>query len=293
MELFQELFLTAIIAVLFSFVVAKLVSVAMSGDPTSHSESKSETGVHKAEELQFRQQLKGQSSESEKRIEFVEEKVEKVDRVCEDLVPVEEEIVETVDGGEIFGTKCDELRKEVAERDSEVAGSQGDSTEEETIEQEDRKFSDLNEEGNERQEVEEAVNDVVVEKSEETRALDTQPTAIGEEKNEELLIEDDDWEGIERSELEKLFAAAAKFVEESGEKGNLASAGNDALMELYGLHKVATEGPCREPQPMALKVSARAKWYLTFFFFPFFSAFFLWSFLASLRVLLVQMYLSR
>ncbi|XP_042058560.1 acyl-CoA-binding domain-containing protein 3-like [Salvia splendens] len=31
-------------------------------------------------------------------------------------------------------------------------------------------------------------------------------------------------------------------------------------MQLYGLHKVALEGPCLEPQPMALMVSARTKW---------------------------------
>ncbi|KAJ6878659.1 hypothetical protein NC652_032255 [Populus alba x Populus x berolinensis] len=34
----------------------------------------------------------------------------------------------------------------------------------------------------------------------------------------------------------------------------LASVGSDLQMELYGLHKIATEGPCREQPPMALKV---------------------------------------
>ncbi|KAJ6722308.1 ACYL-COA-BINDING PROTEIN ACBP [Salix koriyanagi] len=83
-----------------------------------------------------------------------------------------------------------------------------------------------------------------------------------EERVEEIDVdEDDDWEGIERSELEKIFGEAAKFVEESGDKDErLASAGSDLQMELYGLHKIATEGPCREQPPMALKVSARAKW---------------------------------
>ncbi|RZB68151.1 Acyl-CoA-binding domain-containing protein 3 isoform A [Glycine soja] len=70
--------------------------------------------------------------------------------------------------------------------------------------------------------------------------------------------DDDDWEGIERSELEKEFMAATKFV--SGEENRLGGAGSNLRMELYGLHKVATEGPCREPQPMALKLAARAKW---------------------------------
>nr|GEZ65214.1 FERM/acyl-CoA-binding protein, 3-helical bundle [Tanacetum cinerariifolium] len=40
----------------------------------------------------------------------------------------------------------------------------------------------------------------------------------------------------------------------------LLSLESDAQMEFYGLHKVATEGPCQEDQPMALKVSVRAKW---------------------------------
>ncbi|KAE9599998.1 putative FERM/acyl-CoA-binding protein, 3-helical bundle [Lupinus albus] len=67
----------------------------------------------------------------------------------------------------------------------------------------------------------------------------------------------DDWEGIERSELEKEFMAASEFVV----RNNCSkSVGNDVEMELYGLHKVATEGPCRQPQPMPLMLSARAKW---------------------------------
>ncbi|ESW32890.1 hypothetical protein PHAVU_001G026200 [Phaseolus vulgaris] len=70
--------------------------------------------------------------------------------------------------------------------------------------------------------------------------------------------EDDDWEGIERSELEKEFMAATEFV--THECDRLESVGSNVKMELYGLHKVATEGPCREPQPMPLKLSARAKW---------------------------------
>ncbi|CAJ1972748.1 unnamed protein product [Sphenostylis stenocarpa] len=69
---------------------------------------------------------------------------------------------------------------------------------------------------------------------------------------------DDDWEGINWSELEKEFMAATEFVTNEG--GRLESVGSNVKMELYGLHKVATEGPCREPQPMPLKLSARAKW---------------------------------
>ncbi|WOL19124.1 acyl-CoA-binding domain-containing protein 3-like isoform X3 [Canna indica] len=76
-----------------------------------------------------------------------------------------------------------------------------------------------------------------------------------------LLHGEDDWEGIERSELEKFFGVASEFV--GSEKGGdaVSKLSNEVQMQLYGLHKVATEGPCYESQPMALKVSARSKWH--------------------------------
>ncbi|XP_059636532.1 acyl-CoA-binding domain-containing protein 3-like isoform X1 [Cornus florida] len=77
---------------------------------------------------------------------------------------------------------------------------------------------------------------------------------------EELVSDEDDWEGIERSELDKDFAAAANYVGYGGKDNRLGNLGSDVQMQLYGLQKVAMEGPCYEPQPMALKVSARAKW---------------------------------
>ncbi|KAI8548602.1 hypothetical protein RHMOL_Rhmol07G0285700 [Rhododendron molle] len=72
--------------------------------------------------------------------------------------------------------------------------------------------------------------------------------------------EDDDWEGIERSELSEVFAAAAKYVASGRKDERLSNMGSDVQMQLYGLHKVAVEGPCYEPQPMAIKISSRAKW---------------------------------
>nr|DAD21361.1 TPA_asm: hypothetical protein HUJ06_022824 [Nelumbo nucifera] len=78
---------------------------------------------------------------------------------------------------------------------------------------------------------------------------------------EVLFSDEDDWEGIERTEVEKLFSAAAAFVGSPCNNDRLSNVDSDVQMLLYGLHKVATEGPCHEPQPMALKVSARAKWY--------------------------------
>ncbi|RWV95289.1 hypothetical protein GW17_00042096 [Ensete ventricosum] len=85
--------------------------------------------------------------------------------------------------------------------------------------------------------------------------------AVSEERGGSLLHGEDEWEGIERSELEKLFGVATEFV--GSEKGvdAVSKLSNELQMQLYGLHRVATEGPCYEPQPMALKVTARAKWY--------------------------------
>ncbi|PIA33131.1 hypothetical protein AQUCO_04200115v1 [Aquilegia coerulea] len=82
-----------------------------------------------------------------------------------------------------------------------------------------------------------------------------------EEKAEEKVFsEDEDWEGIEKSEVEKVFSSASKFVT-CGENNELVSKlGDDVRMQLYGLHKVAMEGPCHQSPPLALKVFSRAKW---------------------------------
>ncbi|PIN00574.1 hypothetical protein CDL12_16299 [Handroanthus impetiginosus] len=66
----------------------------------------------------------------------------------------------------------------------------------------------------------------------------------------------DDWEGIERTELEKNFGEAVVFVSSKSNADQI----RDVKLELYGLQKVALEGPCHHSQPMPLKVSARAKW---------------------------------
>ncbi|KAG1354112.1 acyl-CoA-binding domain-containing protein 5 [Cocos nucifera] len=75
-----------------------------------------------------------------------------------------------------------------------------------------------------------------------------------------LLNEEDGWEGIEKSELEKRFGAAIVYVGSGSGGDALSKLSSDVQMQLYGLQKVATEGPCYESQPLALKVSARAKW---------------------------------
>uniref|UniRef100_A0A7C9E532 ACB domain-containing protein n=1 Tax=Opuntia streptacantha TaxID=393608 RepID=A0A7C9E532_OPUST len=80
------------------------------------------------------------------------------------------------------------------------------------------------------------------------------------DEDEGMLSDEEEWEGIERSELEKEFGKARDFVERGEKQGRFAMVGSDVMMEFYSLQKVAMEGPCHEPQPMALKLSARAKW---------------------------------
>ncbi|KAG6594994.1 Acyl-CoA-binding domain-containing protein 3, partial [Cucurbita argyrosperma subsp. sororia] len=75
---------------------------------------------------------------------------------------------------------------------------------------------------------------------------------------EVISVEDDDWVGIDRTELEKEFEAVVKFVKiHDTEDPNF---GDELKMRLSGLHKIAMEGCCREPPPLALKISARSKW---------------------------------
>ncbi|XP_042421316.1 acyl-CoA-binding domain-containing protein 3-like [Zingiber officinale] len=85
--------------------------------------------------------------------------------------------------------------------------------------------------------------------------------ALSEETRESLLHCDDEWEGIELSDVQKVFRIATQFVD--GKKGAeaVSKLSSELQMQLYGLRKVATEGPCYEPQPMAFKVSSRSKWH--------------------------------
>jgi len=72
------------------------------------------------------------------------------------------------------------------------------------------------------------------------------------------LEDEDDWEEIERTDLERSFGNAVVFV---GSRINDNSLSNEVNMKLHGYYRIATQGPCNEPQPSTLKFSsARAKW---------------------------------
>lgn len=66
--------------------------------------------------------------------------------------------------------------------------------------------------------------------------------------------DDDDWEGIERTELEKMFGEAVVFVSINGDQR--------LKLKLYGLQMLALQGPCHQSQPNFFNLSARSKWYV-------------------------------
>lgn len=72
--------------------------------------------------------------------------------------------------------------------------------------------------------------------------------------------DDDDWEGVECTELDEAFSAATAFVAAAASDRLSQKVSNEMQLQLYGLYKIATEGPCTAPQPSALKMTARAKW---------------------------------
>lgn len=260
MELVKELLVTGVVAVLFSFLIAKLVSLAAScGDSSSKNANREvitaaeivgeEEGKVITEELRFRERLQVEGLKTETKTEFVEQATEKIDEFITGIFAFEN-VNEAVNREEILlEIEARELAQELIEailREEEYKLKGGEFDNEEV------KHVNLASSINENREDE----SVGIE-------LDAVETDSKEKMNEIEVNddEDDDWEGIERSELETMFGEAARFVVESGDKdGRFAGVGSDVQMELYGLHKVATEGPCLQKPPMALKVSARAKW---------------------------------
>lgn len=81
----------------------------------------------------------------------------------------------------------------------------------------------------------------------------------GDEEDED---DDDDWEGVESTELDEAFSAATAFVAAAASDRLSQKVSNDLQLQLYGLYKIATEGPCSAPPPSALKMTARAKWFV-------------------------------
>lgn len=81
----------------------------------------------------------------------------------------------------------------------------------------------------------------------------------GDLYGEVYLDENDDWEGVQSTELEDTFGAATSYVASIAAQSSQ-KISTDVQLQFYGLYKIATEGPCGVPQPSALKITARAKW---------------------------------
>lgn len=262
MDFVKDFFVTASLALIFSYVVAKLVSMAMAADTLRDSGLNQGANVVTSE-MRFEEKAAGFLGE--------EATLDQVDEVIGGSILVEPEIgIVRGDGGEeearcqskdvidggggaeaVEGSKVESCAVESSKELTEVVENAGES--------EIRGF-----EGEDKNR---GLRCLVAEKRVENPEHD-ETRSSGDErrvKDDGSGGEDeDDWEGIERNELEKVFDSAAKFVGGGGGEGKddpLANVSGDVQIQLYGLHKIATEGPCYEPQPMALKVSARAKWY--------------------------------
>ncbi|KAI3953220.1 hypothetical protein MKX01_042215 [Papaver californicum] len=275
MDIFKEFMLTVLVSMSLAFLIAKLVSGASSssstgssgGDNNNNNNSvveqenisvsplKSEKKRSKkkkgkeivdgeklvVEERSFvSSELKNTGLEIEnKSVEINHVLVDKIDLISKELSGEEgkgEDLKEGVKFVEIVG---EEEKKEVMK-----TSADGKVAENLVLEMS---------ESDEKIGVELENSDVEVEKE----------SGLKEEKSGTgcLVSDDEEWEGIERSEVENYFATASTFVTSGVNYQVLSKLSSDVQMQLYGLHKVATEGPCYEPQPMALMVSARAKWH--------------------------------
>ncbi|KAI3713019.1 hypothetical protein L1987_71589 [Smallanthus sonchifolius] len=232
MELFQELVFTISFSLIVSLLIVKLFSAAATCD-----DGNSRVSIR------------------------VEEKIEKEWVVCDsekDEDPVK------VSGEVDFGYVDGELVSGGVIEDSEIVGGVGacqvfDEMSERTELNDDGVDLGKSDEGNVVEAVESLTQEdcvKVVEVEHESSAIDDGEMKLDEEDE----VFDDDWQGIETTELEKSFGAAVAFVDSKGGVDRVNLIGNEVKVQLYGLHRVAIEGSCFEPQPMALKVSARANW---------------------------------
>ncbi|KAJ8537879.1 hypothetical protein K7X08_014419 [Anisodus acutangulus] len=327
MDVFQELFVTAMVALIFSCIIVKLVSSAVSND--GKIDHKEKVVV---EEAKINKGLVVRSRKSKKRVKFVEQEVVRnVDHLeiqksnkdvvvvdqsendGENKVLVEKKFEGILKKGDDFKGEKDPVNLDLIEQCGgervvsdghddedmcEKIGMLEENDEVKKIEGILRKGDDfkgekvpenrdLIEQCGGESEVSDGHDDAAdmyskiglleekVEDKDIADVLVVDEVKLGEnevvevggglskgddEKTNKMVIDedsDDDWEGIERSESEEEFVKAINFVDGGNGKENL---GSELMMQLYGLQKIAMEGPCHEPQPMALKVYARAKW---------------------------------
>ncbi|PSS36037.1 Acyl-CoA-binding domain-containing protein [Actinidia chinensis var. chinensis] len=254
MELLQELLITVGVSLLVSFVIAKLFSMASPPCDAVKDNSASVYVTSAIEETGFREEksVVWDAESERRRVRFVGEKAVKESGAEYDEIVCSEEVWEEVVGVGLKNRALEEIS--FVEERVMIGGDE--------VEQ------NLFDERSDRDEVREIPiesgisEDIRVWESEAEKGNGTNESDGGErnggEGEEEGLF--DDWEGIERTELEKVFGAAVVFVGSKSNAERVSGLDSDTKMRLFGLHKVAIEGPCCVPSPMALKVSARAKW---------------------------------
>ncbi|XP_026660185.1 acyl-CoA-binding domain-containing protein 5-like isoform X2 [Phoenix dactylifera] len=262
MEFYEELLLTAVVSILLAFLIGKLAALGgTEGDlgrdvPADAAALPAAIGRGGEVFIEERRESVGESGGLG---------VEKVDDGCGSEAVLGSEGMEASEVEE-EGERLERERllEYILEKAQEVRTREFDQEEENIVEE---TFA--------KEEIVKTVDDLVKEGDgfpkdkvgvEKVMQLDEGHEGTGEEKRgiEEkwgsLLYGEDDWEGIEKSELEKLYGVAAAYADSKDGKEAVSRLSSDVQMQLYGLQKVATEGPCYEPQPMALKVTARSKW---------------------------------
>ncbi|XP_039018494.1 acyl-CoA-binding domain-containing protein 3-like isoform X2 [Hibiscus syriacus] len=257
MGIVLELFMTAFIALVFSFFIAKIVSLATGVSGVDGKPLVDADDAIMMQGLKFADKLEVQGIASEKKVDFVQGSGDnKVDVFEPEQAGVGDRgFVECVEGsGE--RVVVDEFKAGEGEgvESSKLEGFESEK-EVEFMQETAKIVDDLGAE----KKIEYIGEGIEAENETKMQSEENQVKGIGEEEKGAKLEnddEDDDWEGVEKSELDKAFGAAAKFVEQKGDLGM----GNDVQMQLYGLHKIATEGPCHEPQPLAFMASSRSKW---------------------------------
>ncbi|KAG6409247.1 hypothetical protein SASPL_132281 [Salvia splendens] len=276
MEFLQHPIFTAFLGLVLSFLVAKIVSFAVSSSSPDVDSVAREGGGEKGVILE--RGLEVRRGQVEKRVKFLDDvEIRRVDRYEGSENLDAGEVVSEVERVDRFGGDVDFGERESKEEccdgrelgDDEVEGSEeiemllekegcGGVNVVKSVGADDMVIDER--EGNE--EIDEREGNEEIDEREGNEEIDEREGNGGSE--EKVRDEsDDDWEGVERSELERGFAEAVNYVECGGkgrEEDRLARLGSDVQMQLYGLHKIALEGPCLESQPMALMVSARTKW---------------------------------
>lgn len=257
MMFLEDLFLIVGLTFLVSIITAKLLSMASGFTPDNTLLPSVAAVIYvdkhdKQSAIAYVESEKGifkLSEESAKVNDRKEEEFMRIENIPnEEVISTEVEVggvreISIEDGG--VGVGGDELAEQVFDKNSEIP--KFDGTEKQLFDEIPERLEFIEDEEN-------------VHNLDEDEECNLGNVSDEVNKNEEEEGWLDDWEGIERTELDKRFGAAVAFMGSEIYADRVLCIASDVKMELYGLQKVAIEGPCRERQPMALKVSARAKW---------------------------------